>query len=179
MFTMSGLYDQRVPPFDLFSLGESACRSNGDLRARADGFLATAFPQVAAVVGQLATTDPSYLRQSFEGKPVIEVLFIGIYRGHLSIFARGAVLENGRLKKETDEAVSGDDGFFSGANDHIIAYIGSHPGWRKHGVVIAVRHLVELEADAHPDLVGGPISVLTVDGRGKPRWIDKGKCEAD
>ena len=176
VFAMAGMYENRIPPFDLFSFGESACRSPGDLKQRADAFLLSVFPAIRSVTGALAKNEPDYFKQ-FIGKPVVEVLFVGNYNGRLSIFARGVILlPNGNLKPETAEAVSDNDYFFAGANQEIKAYVNSHPGIWKRGVIAAARRLVAIEIDAYPGIVAEPISILTVYASGHRGWINPGKC---
>ena len=74
------MYTQQIPAFDLFILGRDACKGSGDLKQRSDRFLSTAFTKVYEVVKYLAATDADYLRNQYEGKPVIEVFFIGVYK---------------------------------------------------------------------------------------------------
>src|SRR6266481_8072009 len=83
---------------------------------------------------------------------------------------------NGNLKPETAEAVSDNDYFFAGANQEIKAYVNSHPGIWKRGVIAAARRLVAIEIDAYPGIVAEPISILTVYASGHRGWINPGKC---
>jgi hypothetical protein len=177
-FAMVGMYTHDSPAFDLSELGESACRSGGDLKQRADNFLATAFPKVAEVVKALETTDPAYLKQRYEGKPVIEVLFAGQQEQRPAVFTRGAILEDGVLKPEAISIPSERIHVFAGVNGHIQAYLRSHPGWDEEGAVNAALRLISLEAAAHPDLVGMPISIGAVESDGQFHWIQRGKCAA-
>jgi hypothetical protein len=175
-FAMVGMYRHESPAFDLSELGEAACRSGGDLKQRADNFLATAFPKVAEVVRVLETTDPDYLKR-YEGKPIIEVLFAGQQEQRPAVFTRGAILEDGVLKPEAISVPSERIHVFAGVNGHIKTYLRSHPGWENEGDVTAALRLISLEAAAHPDLVGLPISIGTVDSSGAFHWIERGKCD--
>ncbi|HEX3820465.1 MAG TPA: hypothetical protein VHW45_09040 [Candidatus Sulfotelmatobacter sp.] len=175
-FAMVGMYRYANPAFDLSELGESACRSAGDLKQRADNFLATALPRVAEIVKALEITDPAYLKQRYEGKPVIEVLFAGQQEQRPAVFTRGTILEDGVLKPEAISVPSDRIDVFAGVNGHIRSYVRSHPGWEEEGAVNAALRLINLEAAAHPDLVGLPISIGTVESNGKFHWIERGKC---
>jgi len=174
---MAGMYKQDTPAFDLFALGQSACRSSGDLKQKADYFLSAALPQLVEIMKDLAITDADYLKQHNEGKPIIEVLFVGAYEGKPAAFARGVVPENGILKPEVINVPSDRVHLFAGVNGHIRAYINSHPRWEQGGDINAAQRLIELEAAAHSDMVGLPISIGVVASSGRFRWIHRGRCE--
>ncbi len=176
-FAMAGMYKQDTPAFDLFALGQSACRSSGDLKQKADYFLSAALPQLVEIMKDLAITDADYLKQHNEGKPIIEVLFVGAYEGKPAAFARGVVPENGILKPEVINVPSDRVHLFAGVNGHIRAYINSHPRWEQGGDINAAQRLIELEAAAHSDMVGLPISIGVVASSGRFRWIHRGRCE--
>jgi len=69
-------------------------------------------------------------------------------------------------------------GFFAGATDHIATYLKATPNWGHMNITALAHKLVGLEITAHPDEVGPPISILSVDRKGKQQWIDRGICEA-
>jgi hypothetical protein len=158
-------------------LGESACRSNGDLKERADRFLAMALSKLDEVVKALETTDPDDFRQRYEGKPVVEVLFAGQQEQRPAVLMRGAILEDGMLKPEAISVPSERIHVFAGVNGHIRAYLRNHPNWEDEGDISVARRLINLEASAHPDLVGLPISIGTIDSSGSFQWIERGKCD--
>jgi hypothetical protein len=43
--------------------------------------------------------------------------------------------------------------------------------------VAAAKKFVQLEIDAHPQWVGPPISILTVNHLDQEKWISKGVCD--
>ncbi|MGH9495244.1 MAG: hypothetical protein ACRD3B_09625 [Candidatus Sulfotelmatobacter sp.] len=174
---MVGMYKQQFPAFDLLALSQFACRGPGDLKQRADTFLSTALPRVTEAVNYSQNTDPDSLKQQYEGKPIIEVLFAGAYKHKPAIFVRGAVLENGVLKPEAVSVPSERVHLFAGVNGHIRAYIQNHPGWEADGGVPAALRLIKIEVEAHPDIVGPPISVGTVNSNGEFHWVQRGECE--
>ena len=61
VFAMAGMYENRIPPFDLFSFGESACRSPGDLKQRLMLFCFPFFPQSEVSQGLWRKTNPTIL----------------------------------------------------------------------------------------------------------------------
>jgi hypothetical protein len=174
--TMVGMYKLQDPPFDLLALGKAACMSGGDLKQRADRFLTMAFPQLTEILPSLGKTDPAYLKQLNDGKPLVELFFIGAYRQQPAVFARGVILESGILKPEAIEVPSERLHLFAGVNGHIRTYIRTHSDWDREGDISAARRLLELEVDAHPDIVGLPASIGTVDSRGRFHWLEPGKC---
>ena len=89
---------------------------------------------------------------------------------------RGAILEGGVVKPEVISVPSERIHVFAGVNGHIKSYVRSRPGWEDEGPVNAALHLIKLEAAAHPDLVGLPVSIGTVDSSGAFHWIERGRC---
>ena len=176
-FAMAGMYKHQSPSFDLFTLGQAACRSSGDLKQRANNFLSIALPELAEVVKDLGITDAAYVKQHNNGKPIIEVLFIGAFEDKPAVFARGVVLENGILKPDAIRVPTERARVFVGVNGHIEAYINSHPKWEQGGDINAAQRLIKLEVAAHPDMVGLPISIGMVDSSGRFQWVQRGICE--
>ena len=180
VFGMDGFYANTSPRFDLTELAKAACNSTGPLQSKADYFLRLATNPIVNIVRYKYETDPDYYRRTFLGKPVAEVLFAGYDEGFLSVFARGFVMDNtGSISTETDQISDkpgSDRAFFAGVNEDILAYIHSHPSWETMGDVAAARKFVMIEIQAHPDLVGPPISILEISPPGAARWIEYGKC---
>lgn len=176
-FAASGLYESQKPVFRISSYARSACKSGGDLMQRADSFLAEVFPRITEVVKFMRDTEPRYLQEHYEGKPVFEVLFIGTYNQHPAVFLRGIAFQHGVLSKEAGEVTYDDQAIFSGANTAILDYVARHPDWKQLGSIEAAQYLIKLEVGARPNIVGLPISVVTVDGTGSIRWVQKGKCD--
>ena len=143
---------------------------------RADGFLASVFPQIAEVVKYMRVTEPRYLEEHYEGKPVVEVLFLGMYNQHPAVFLRGVALKDGVLRKEAGEVTYDDQAIFAGANTAIIDYVGRHPDWKQVGSIETAEQLIKLEVDARPNIVGIPISIVTIDASGRIHWVKQGKC---
>jgi hypothetical protein len=146
------------------------------LKERADLFLKVALPKLGEVVKDLEITDSAYMEQQYEGKTIIEVLFAGAYRQHPAVFIRGAILKRGALEPEVISVPFDRVAVFAGVNDKIGAYIKGHPNWKNDGVIRTVNRLIGIEATSHPDLVGLPVSIGTVDASGEFHWLQRGEC---
>jgi hypothetical protein len=174
---MTGIYKQESPAFDAFQLGQSACRTKGDLKQKADEFLTSALPKLTAVVNDMELNDSDYLKKEYEGKPLVEAFFIGAYEDQPAVFIRGAILENGILESETIGVPWDGIAVFAGVTGHIRKYVKTHPEWLLHVGVKQANRMIEIEAAAHPDLVGLPVSLGTVDSSGTFRWVQRGNCD--
>ena len=67
-------------------------------------------------------------------------------------------------------------GFFGGATGQIAAYIKKHPNWQQGDKVKAARKFVQLEIAAHPEWVGPPVSVVTINQLDQQKWANPGVC---
>lgn len=183
-FGMAGMYNKPHPHFDLEDLARKACGARGDLRLRADSFLEIAKPPVVSLIQYLRENEPRYYIGSVaNGKAdFINVLFVGVVDGHLSIFARGfRVGKDGSIKTISDDITEMDPqggiGFFGGANEAILSYIQSHNEWEQRlSYTQAARIFVKLEIDADAENVGPPIAVLRIDRLGGMHWVRLGVC---
>lgn len=179
---MAGMYDKPYPPFHLETLIRDACSQPGDLRYKANVFATSASSPVGTLIQYLHDSEPTYYAEEVNSAKgdFIDVLFLGIQDGYLSIIAWGFRVENGVVRAISDEIT--DHGpkdaimFAGGANDHIIAYAKDHKNWEHMGYVPAARRFVQIEIQAHPKIVGPPISVFQIDWLGRGIWIDRGAC---
>ncbi len=182
-FAMAGLFYKEYPAFNLQELADQACGLPGDLRHRADAFLDIAKDPVMNVAKYLAQNEPKFYRElaaSNSGELVI-VVFAGPDAGSSSIFARGYRLDPaGGIKEVSLDVTDANNGagFFGGANSQIAAYIKAHPNWQSMDKVAAARKFVQLEIAAHPDWVGPPVSVITVNRLDQQKWVNAGVCAA-
>ncbi len=181
-FAMAGLLNKETPPLHLKDLAETACGLPGDLRAKADGFMALAKEPVTTVADFLRANEPQFYADTVanSGGELVMVAFAGAQKGNPSIFVRGFKIDaNGGLTPLSYAVVAPNDlGFFAGFTDTIKAYIKANPHWTKMDRVAAARKFVQLEIKAHPNGVGAPVSILTIDRLDHQKWISPGLCAA-
>jgi hypothetical protein len=179
-FAMAGFLDQPSPYFHLQDLGEAACQLQGTLKDQADGFLEIAKDPVTSIAQYLHDNEPQFYSDAFSknGGEFSVVVFVGEEKGKPVAYARGfKVAADGSVSiLSNDITGTGAAGFFAGVTDHIAIYLKENPHWDRMDTVSLVRKLVDLEIAAHPDEVGPPVSILTVDRKGKQKWIDQGVC---
>ena len=179
-FAMAGLLNKESPPLQVKDLAEAACDLPGDLRDKADGFMALAREPVTTVAQFLRANEPQFYADMVanSGGELVMVAFAGAQKGNPSIFVRGFKIDaNGGLTAISYNVVAPNDlGFFAGFTETIKAYIKAHPQWTKMDRVSAARRFVQMEIDAHPEGVGAPVSILTIDKLDRQKWISPGLC---
>ena len=181
-FGMAGLLYKEYPVFQLQELASEACSLPGDLRQKADGFLEIAKDPTMAVAQYLQQREPQFYRElaGGNGGELIMVVFAGPEAGSPSIFARGYKLDpSGGLTPISLDVTEDNNGagFFGGAASEIAAYLKAHPNWQDMDKVKAARKFVQLEIAAHPDWVGPPVSVVTINRLDQQKWVNPGVCK--
>jgi hypothetical protein len=177
-FAMAGLLNKKSPPLDLKDLAETACGLPGDLRQKADGFMALAKEPVTTVADFLRANEPQFYADIVTGGELVMVAFAGAPKGNPSIFVRGFKIDaNGGLIPVSYNVVAPNDlGFFAGFTESIKTYIKANPHWTKMDRVSAARKFIQMEIAAHPEGVGPPVSILTIDKLGRQHWVSPGQC---
>jgi hypothetical protein len=180
-FAMAGLFHKEYPVFHLQELAEEACALPGDLQHKADGFLDIAKDPVMSVAQYLQQNEPQFYREltASNGGELVVVVFAGPQAGSPSIFARGYRLDpGGGITPVSLDVTEGNNGagFFGGANQQIAAYIKAHPNWQNMDKVAAARKFVQLEMAAHPEWVGPPVSIVTINQLDQQKWVNPGVC---
>lgn len=180
-FAMAGLFYKEYPVFNLQELADQACGLPGDLRHRADAFLDIAKDPVLSVSQYLQQNEPDFYREltASNGGELVIVVFAGPEAGSSSIFARGYRLDaDGGISPVSLDVTEDNNGagFFGGANGQIAAYIKAHPNWQNKDKVAAARKFVQMEIAAHPEWVGPPVSIMTINRLDQPKWVDSGVC---
>jgi hypothetical protein len=178
---IAGLYRESATVFNLRELVAAACRYPGDLREKAEAFLQLSKKPYEAAVQHIRNADPREFRQMIVDKPT-EVIFGGLFRGHLALFVRGIVSDsNGKIRMEryeSSDASGSPIGYFAGLNRDIQQEVEHDSQWVRQGYREAARRFVEKQISANPDLAGPPISELEIDSRGAVHWISRGACES-
>src|SRR5208283_6187002 len=180
-FGMAGLFYKEYPVFHLQELAEEACGLPGDLRHKADSFLEIAKDPVMTVAQYLEQREPQFYAEltNSNGGELVIVVFAGTEAGNASIFARGYKLGGNGGITPVSLDVSEDNngaGFFGGANGQIASYLETHPNWQQGDKVAAARKFVQLEIAAHPEWVGPPVSVVTINRLDRQKWVNPGVC---
>jgi hypothetical protein len=180
-FGMAGLFYKEYPVFHLEELAEQACSLPGDLRHKADAFLDIAKDPVISVAQYIRQNEPQFYGElaSSNGGELVIVVFAGPDPGNPAIFARGyKVGSNGSIDAVSLDVTEDNNGagFFGGATAQIAAYIKKHPNWQQGDKVKAARKFVQLEIAAHPEWVGPPVSVVTINQLDQQKWPSPGVC---
>ena len=181
-FAMAGFLEKQQPVFRLQDLGEQACALPGTLKDKADGFFTVANDPVNSIAQYLRENEPKFYADTFSrnGGEFVYLVFAGTENGAAVAYARGyKIAPDGTVKQvSSDITGNGASGVFAGFTEHIAAYLKAHPKWAHADTATTVRKLLQMEATAHPEAVGQPFSILTVDHKGRQKWIDPGACPA-
>jgi hypothetical protein len=181
-FAMAGLLNKETPPLHIKDLAEAACATPGDLRQKADAFMTLATDPVTTLADFLRANEPEFYDDMVtnSGGELVMVAFAGAQKGNPSIFVRGFKIDaKGGLTPVSYAVVAPNDlGFFAGFTDKIAAYVKANPKWVKMDRVAAARKFVEMEIAAHPEGVGPPVSILTIDKHDRQKWVSPGLCSA-
>ncbi|MGA9799225.1 MAG: hypothetical protein WBQ68_09460 [Terriglobales bacterium] len=143
--------------------------------------------RLSAVATLLAISDPAYFKARIN-KSIYDAAFGAYGFSGARVIGQSYILEQSpgglflvkpyttpfRIRPQPEErCVTGcPDGTVlpMGYGSEIGAYIHSHPGYtRTADPVAAARMFVGLEITAHPTMVGPPVEILTIDGKG-PVW---------
>jgi len=150
------------------------------LAHRADAFLDIAKDPVTEVANYIRQNEPQFYAATVNrnGGEFVIVAFAGTQNGKSAIFARGFKLGSDGSITPLNRNVTEDTGigFFAGFSDHIAAYVMADKKWQKMDRVAAARKFIQMEIDAHPEWVGPPISILTIDHLDRQKWVSPGVC---
>jgi hypothetical protein len=179
-FAMAGFLDKPDPYFHLQDLADAACQIQGTLKDQANGFLDIATDPVTSMAQYLHDNESQFYSSTFSrnGGEFSFVVFVGTEHGKAVAYARGfKVASDGSVTVVSHDITgTGASGFFAGVTDHIATYLKATPNWAHMDTVALARKLIGLEIEAHPNEVGPPITILTVDHKGKQKWINEGIC---
>ncbi len=178
---MAGLFYKEYPVFHLQELAEQACGLPGDLHHKADAFLDIAKDPVMSVAQYIQQNEPRFYGELIKsnGGEFVIVVFAGSEAGNPSIFARGYKLgADGSIVPVSLDVTEKNNGagFFGGANGQIATYVKTHPHWQQMDKVKAAHKFVQMEIAAHPDWVGPPVSVMTINRLDQQKWVNPGVC---
>lgn len=180
-FAMAGFLNKPDPYFHLQDLADQACALPGTLSDKADGFLKVAQQPVATIAQYLHDNEPKFYNDTFSrnGGEFAIVVFAGTEQGKPVAYARGFKIQSDGSITTVSNDIDGKkaSGFFAGFNQQIAVYLKANKNWSHMDTVTAARKFVNLEIAAHPDGVGPPITILTVNRAGKQKWINSGGCD--
>jgi hypothetical protein len=168
-YGMVGAITQPDTHFDLQTLATAACKSSGDLRRKADNFAVLAAAPAKRMADYIRVANPDYYSRVSVGKEFLisSVFFAGLQDEKLWVFGRELRMEeDGSIRVASGNVqfdASGPQVVAAGMNKEIVAYLDSHHDWdQEMSPIAAAIKFVQIEIQAHPEQVGPPISVLTI-----------------
>jgi hypothetical protein len=118
-----------------------------------------------------------------EGVPAVQIVFGAFEGGTVNLYAREFIAHASRDESITLKVVRTDHKGDSskaawvslGHPINTAHEVSSHPDLATEDFSRRIRLLIEVEAEEHPDDVGGPTSIVQLNARGV-NWIDRGLC---
>ncbi len=187
-FAVSGLLHDRTTGFSITQVIERAAEKATSPREIANEVKVLALRRLPNMVANIRHEDPQYFMTEIRDKIATSVLVFGVEEGQVALHwvgfrvrevsSTGLLLESESI--ECPGRMCPSNGPVSvrlGRHDAIDAFLEQNPGIWKIGLVDAVRELVELQIEATPSLVNGPIDIIRVTREGH-EWIQrKEQCE--
>lgn len=179
-FGMAGLPTNRETSFDAPQIGREACRQTGDISARAKWFVENTRNPLQATVNYMRRNHPRLYNDLFLDKGILQVHFAGKVKDRDVIIAVGFMVNrSGRLVSEDPIVLGGPtiEPVAAGSTSAAQKYLDTTaPMDFNRDPVKSLRRMINLEIQANPGAVGGPVTILRVQG-GKSSWVEQGKCQ--
>ena len=177
----SGAYESNLADFNLWSLAEQSCSG---LVTNVDRCAEHLKNGVVSGMKRMQAQARSAIAAGYKAQHLyVSFIVIGLERDspelvHWTFYAQ----PNGPIEQETETFKKSDGRMYArailGNRIEIDQFIKTHPRWRAGTPEEEGRILVKIEADAFPEHVGPPFSILTLDRRGA-HWVDKGCCSSN
>lgn len=118
---------------------------------------------------------PSEYQKQYEGKKVLELVFITAINGSPRLAVLYWRAEDRRLHRDGPTYQGSMQCIVVGNNSAVKAYQEDNPNWANASAKTLVRKFLEIEATSHPDSVGPPFSIIKLSKSGV-EWADSGTC---
>lgn len=178
--------------FDAGGFARTACQTPGDLRHKADAFLAISQDALIKFTKEARQNNPVlYSRISNLAKDsravLVSVLFAGIEDRAPMVFIRGFRLDENKGSLQPFSMQLGGRRVYAvlGKKGEILAYMKSNPEVETQDVVSVAKTFVQLEINSQSSDVGPPISLLEINqsimnpNQMGTHWIEQGVCNSD
>jgi hypothetical protein len=165
----------------VLTLAKDACQTAGPLSNKVARFEVLVTDGLTKAMIHVQTNQPSTYRRLYLGKRVIDSAFWGLHQGVPVLFTRtfhvsesdsGAPLVTVSRLDRPGGCPGGETAIFLGHTDAIQRHYDDHPDVFKGDFTEAIETLIELQAVATPEAVGGEVDLISLTKDG-PRWVQK------
>ena len=183
-FAVARIWGSPTQEFSVASIAAEALETKGDLKRKISCFESSLVRPLERLLLSLKASDPKRFERELDGHRAVDAIFVGFDAGYPALFVRSFIVSNSaargiRLQIKREECTRNcPDLAYVALGEHraIDEALAANPDFWKVGVVAAVKKLINLEVLKAPNLVGLPISILSIDSSG-PHWIDRGACQ--
>lgn len=173
---MSGHLADSATQFDAALHIANSLRRSADLNAAIANVLAEMEGPLTRSVAWGKANAPAEYAAHYEGKKVLELLFINVANAEPRIGVLVWRAQNGQVLHEKPTYFGAMQSLVVGTHDAVKVYQKSHSGWDKLPPAAIIETFLGIEAKEEPDSVGPPFSVVRIDSSGA-HWICPGVCE--
>lgn len=177
-FATARLVADNQGEFDVARTVRATYRENEPLLASVRRFETEMVPQLREVVAYIRDHDRRYFEKEVANKPALEIAFFGwedsapvLYLRYFTVRAApdSSFTISARQKNCPGDCPGGVVYTALGHHDAIDEKLKRVPHYWRRGTVTSVRELIELEARAKPQFVGGAIDIIHLTASG-PKW---------
>jgi hypothetical protein len=174
---VSGLVTDAVSGYELGPLARTTLEAPGTMQDKVLRFAGSVQDPLQRAVDSLKRESPAEYARLAAGRPVLQAIFASGETGRPVLATVGFIPGAGGALQPRMSLVDGSDALgprliYAGQQDRIREYLKSNRRWYERDGNELVRSLVQLEADAHTGLVGGPVDLVEIGGAGS-QWIQK------
>jgi hypothetical protein len=173
--------------FDTLRVAQSLYRPGDGLDALASRIRESLPGQLTPLLDSLRNADPSGFAGQYEGQAAVQLALVGREGGQPRVVSVEFVIANRgggfpalstRVMSCPGDCPSPTSAYFFGTHGKIDEFLRQHPGFTVHPDESRAEALLNLEYADRPDLVGGPVSTIRIDGSGDA-MVRGGACAAD
>ncbi|MFH0844731.1 MAG: hypothetical protein V1930_04585 [Pseudomonadota bacterium] len=178
----AGLAEYTKTNYDLVALVNEACLKGGTLDDKVRAFDGLIVNPLSHALKYIKRTHSRYYRQKIHGKAAVQMVFAAVEAGvprlhvrYLNVSEREGDSPSIALSKRNcpgGDCPNGEFAAYLGHNEAIVRFVEKERDFWTIGYAEGIRELIDLEIQAEPDYVGGPIDILRLDRNGH-RWIQR------
>jgi hypothetical protein len=180
----AGIVDDPRSTFNTWKTAETAIRAGGSFSQIVSRFDDDLANQMKELVPRIKRDDPSSYEVAVKSGHPITVVFIKNIEFRMSDFT----LPNRDTSDKIEVINQSCPGNGCVMNPQMMAMMGYFDAakaevdrnpqiWDQMGIVPALNYLMDIQHDATPVSVAGPVSILRIDKSGALSWLQKGVCD--
>lgn len=178
----AGLAEYTKTNYDLVTVVNEACLKGGTLEGKVRAFEELIVNPLSHALKYMRRNHSKYYRQKIHGKTAVQIVFAAVEKGvpilhvrYLNVSDRegdSPAVALHKLGCPGRDCPRGEFASYLGHNAAIVQLMEKEKNFWTRGYAEGIRELIDLEIQAEPEYVGGPVDILRLDRNGH-RWIQK------